>query len=180
MRQLPIQFLNECFRYEPTAGALVWLPRPRHHFASAAIMARANTKFAGTLAGSSDTKGYIRVKFRVVGKQIDYLAHRVIWAMSAQEWPENEIDHINGDRSDNRIENLREATSADNKRNTKVRRDNSSGYKGVSRYKHKFRARIRVDGRLINLGDFDTAEDAYGAYVLAAHKYHGAFVRSGP
>lgn len=90
------------------------------------------------------------------------------------------VDHINGDRLDNRRENLRLATKIENGRNSKQREDNQSGFKGVSRYRvgfDKWRARIRVDKKEIHLGVFETKEDAYQAYREAAIKYFGEFAR---
>lgn len=88
-------------------------------------------------------------------------------------------DHINGDSLDNRRDNLRVCTCAQNLRNARKRSDNTSGYKGVT-YRSRdsiWEANIQVDGKQIYLGRFQTAEAAYGAYCEAAVKYHGEFAR---
>lgn len=90
-------------------------------------------------------------------------------------------DHINGDRLDNRRSNLRLATHAENTRNALRRRDNTSGYKGVSysALVGKWRAYVNVDGQQQFLGCFDTAESAHEAYVSAAQQHYGEFVNPG-
>jgi len=108
-----------------------------------------------------------------------YQAHRVIWAMFHGEWPMNQIDHINGDRSDNRILNLREADFFQNSQNAKIRRDNTSGYPGVtfSKDRNQWTARICINGKKIYLGYFLTAELATEARK-EAEKKHGFLKRS--
>jgi hypothetical protein len=88
-------------------------------------------------------------------------------------------DHISGDTLDNRRSNLRLATRAENNQNAKRRKDNKTGYKGVSFRPDlgTWRARINVDNHSIFLGQFKTPEAAYAAYCDAAKKYHGAFAR---
>lgn len=109
--------------------------------------------------------------------QIDgkmYLTHRVIWLWHTGSWPEHEIDHIDRDPMNNRIENLRSITRSENMQNTGLHRDNSSGYPGVSFHKRtgKYEARIMVNNKQINLGLFNTTEEAYLAYQLAKIEYH--------
>lgn len=90
-----------------------------------------------------------------------------------------DVDHINGNGLDNRRENLRLATHAQNQCNQKIRTDNSSGYKGVRWHSgdRRWRARITFQGREIWLGNFSTAELAHAAYCSAAQKLHGQFAR---
>ena len=109
-----------------------------------------------------------------------YLAHRVIWLMNTGLWPDSFIDHIDGDRSNNLISNLRLATSSQNNRNVKLRKDNKSGFKGVcfSKDKRKFVSKISIDGKQVFLGHFDTAELAYQAYCNASKKHHKEFSRT--
>ncbi len=94
---------------------------------------------------------------------------------------EHEVDHKNGDGLDNRRENLRPATKAQNQHNKTKYRTNTSGYKGVSWLKseHKWQANIKVDGRQKKLGRFDTAEAAHLAYAEAARELHGEFSNTG-
>lgn len=101
-------------------------------------------------------------------------AHRIIFAIVYGEIPVGEVDHINGDRMDNRIENLRDVSSSENMHNSKKRKDNSSGFPGVTWYAlcQKWRAQIMADKRQIHIGDFDDFEDAVQARKKAKIKYH--------
>ena len=107
----------------------------------------------------------------------NYEPYRLAWLYMTGAWPTKFIDHINRDRTDNRWSNLREATYAENNRNTSIRSDNTSGYKGVSwhKFKSKWRAEIKVDSISKHLGYFSTKEEAYAAYIQAAKLYHGEF-----
>lgn len=92
--------------------------------------------------------------------------------------PDNiQVDHINLDRSDNRKENLRTCTNKENTRNSGKQRNNTSGYNGVTFRKdnNKWRARIKVDGKIIHLGDFNEKHSAAEAYDRAAIEYYGNF-----
>ncbi len=99
--------------------------------------------------------------------------HRVV--VGAQD--DEVVDHINGDKLDNRRVNLRRCSQAENARNVKKRPSNTSGYKGVVFFNHKqrWRAVIRINDRAVCLGFFDNAEDAAKAYDVGAVLYHGAF-----
>lgn len=105
-------------------------------------------------------------------------ASRLAWLYVYGEWPVDMIDHINGIRNDDRIENLRCATHAQNLRNRGKQRNNSSGFKGVYRHKNAWRARINVDGRTVSLGLFPNPEEAHQAYAQASVRYHGDFARA--
>jgi hypothetical protein len=128
---------------------------------------------AGTIAGTLDARGYIKIQ--IDGKY--YSAHRLIFFMMTGHWPEGEIDHINGDRSDNRWRNLREATPAENSRNRRTTARNTSGVPGVywDAASGKWRAQIQVNRKKINLGYFTEFEDAVAARRAAEVKYFGEF-----
>ncbi|WP_409242962.1 HNH endonuclease, partial [Enterobacter hormaechei] len=104
------------------------------------------------------------------------------WMYVHGELPELDIDHINGNPSDNRLENLRLVTHQQNMCNRKKRNDNSSGYPGVCFHKtnNKWHASIRVKGKRIHLGYFKTAKEAYDKYVEASKKYHSQYTRAQP
>ncbi len=121
---------------------------------------------AGSVCGGLNGWGY--VQFQYQGQT--YKAHRVIWLCIHGCWP-GELDHINGNRADNRIENLREVTRQENLRNQKVRINSSTGVMGVTRDGKKWRARIRVNGKFIHLGYFDAMEGAVAARKAADIKY---------
>jgi hypothetical protein len=131
---------------------------------------------AGDIAGSIGRAGYRIV--RIDGK--NYRAHRVIWLMAHGDWPEYEIDHINGNRDDNRISNLRHATRLQNAKNVGLSRRNKWGSKGVSwdSLKGSWRADICADGRARFLGNFATIPEARAAYSAAALELHGEFGRA--
>lgn len=102
-----------------------------------------------------------------------YRAHRVIWHMCFGYWP-NEIDHENGDRADNRLNNLRDVTHKVNSQNTKISSNNTSGVMGVSfdRTENNFKSYIRIDGKMINLGRFAKIEDAVNSRKQAEINYN--------
>lgn len=103
-----------------------------------------------------------------------YLTHRVVWLWHKGEWPEHEIDHIDQNKMNNRIENLRAATRSENQHNRSTNSNNSSGYPGVSFDKNtnKHKAYININSKQIYLGIFNTAEEAYLEYQLAKIQYH--------
>jgi hypothetical protein len=106
-----------------------------------------------------------------------YAAHRLAWFYCFKEWPECYIDHIDGNKSNNALDNLRECTDNENKYNTKLRKDNSVGYKGVSLdlRSSRYRAYITTNKKQKSLGYFSTAEEASEAYKRAAKELHGTF-----
>jgi len=127
------------------------------------------------IAGSIDNKNY----FRLTICQKSYQLHRVIWLWHYGELPTNDVDHIDGNPSNNKIENLRLATRSENLGNTKIQKNNTTGFKGVSFYKRtcKFQSRIQKNKKLVHLGFFDTPEEAHEAYKQAAIKHFGEFAR---
>jgi hypothetical protein len=112
----------------------------------------------GKEPGSLNTKGHVQI--RIDG--VLYVAHRLAWLYVNGRFPDNQIDHINGDKTDNRIVNLREATNKQNQENVPLQVNNTSGYRGVSFDKRlkKFRAYVCHNRRQITLGFFITAETA--------------------
>lgn len=130
----------------------------------------------GAVLGSRHNAGYVRI---CIDKE-DYLAHRLAWLYVHGEWPSQEIDHINGNRSDNRIANLRPATSTQNKINGGLREDNASGFRGVhfDKRRQKFIAQIKIGSRRKYIGQYDTAEAAGRAYLSTATATYGEFARA--
>jgi hypothetical protein len=174
-RELPSpEMLRQLLRYEPKTGLLFWLPRPLELFPDERAMKSWNTHFADARAFLfQENHGYMSGKvFRKT-----YRAHRVVWAIVNGKWPEGHIDHINGNRADNRIENLRDVTRISNQRNQKLSCKNTSGYAGVRHYpkRNKWSARIRINNRQdIYLGMFSSKDEAIAARKKAEadHGYH--------
>ncbi len=177
---LPIEQLRTYLRYDPASGLLTWLER-RVRPGLDRTDKGWNTRLAGKAAGRIGTHGavYVGISYRRLYESRNFAAHRVAWALHYGEWPPEDIDHINGDPTDNRIVNLRLATDSQNLRNAARRSDNTSGYKGVSwsKKERKWYAYINVDGRMICLGRFVNKADAISARRAAALHHFGEFAR---
>jgi hypothetical protein len=128
----------------------------------------------GTYSGSQGKAGYLRTQ--VAGTL--YFNHRLIWLMHHGSWPKN-LDHINNNKLDNRIENLRECNQTQNMQNCPNKKSNTTGVKGVGWRpdKKKFRARIVINQKETCIGHFLTLEEASQAIKEARTKYHGEFAR---
>jgi len=188
-RQLPsIDLLRQLLRYDPETGRLFWRERPLAMFRDSSYGATAtrsaewsakkwNSRHAGKEAFTADDGGGYR-RGQIFGGL--HRGHRVIWAVHFGVWPEHEIDHINGDKSDNRISNLRAATSSENAWNKSAYVNNTSGFKGVAWNEKagKWAANIKVFGVQKHIGYFDTPDEAHKAYCSAAAADHGDFART--
>jgi hypothetical protein len=163
MSTLTQKRLKEVLNYDPETGEFTWL-------VSAGRRVR-----VGDVAGYQRPDGYCRIQ--IDGR--NYRAHRLAWLHMTGEWPPHQIDHINGDPSDNRTSNLRPATHSQNMANSRKPRHNTSGFKGVSwqAAQRKWVASLKVNGRTRFLGRFDCPAAAHAAYVAAAVKHSGEFAR---
>ena len=143
--------------YNPETGQFIWLVTNR-------------IKRAGAIAGHHKTNGYIHIGFD--GKA--YKAHRLAWLVAHGSWPSGQIDHINRNRSDNRICNLRDVTPRINAQNRSVSKSSSSGVMGVSWHPtcKAWQSQITAHGRLHYLGTYKTAEAAGIAYQNAKRRLH--------
>lgn len=170
--------INQLLRYSPEDGKLFWKERSSSIFkttpkVTAERRARMwNLQFSGTEAFTCNyASGYKRGTFMGV----DYLAHRIIWKMVTGEDPD-QVDHINGVKSDNRISNLRNVSPQENARNQHTPRNNTSGRIGVcwNAGSAKWQASISVQGRLRHLGLFQSLDEAVAARSAAevGHQYH--------
>jgi hypothetical protein len=166
-------YIRECLAYFPETGVLVWLARPETHFKDVHRMRVANSKYAGKIAGSRNPDGYLYIGMR--GSL--YLAHRVIWKLVTGKDPLNEVDHVDRIRDNNRWKNLREADPSQNRCNTGMRYNNTTGLKGavLDPKLKQYRAAIGHKGSKIYLGLYPTAEAAHAAYSKAADSLHGTF-----
>lgn len=149
--------LREVLGYDPETG--VFTRR----------IARSWAARAGVVAGCVDGHGYTSIKIdgRIYG------AHRLAWFWVHGVWPAKKIDHINGDRADNRICNLRDVPTSTNCQNQRrAQSHNKTGFLGVSPDRGRFRAAIWLDGKNLHLGMFDTPEQAHDAYLNAKRRLH--------
>jgi hypothetical protein len=160
MKALTLADVHDWLTYDAMTGLLHWKKSPRYGIAS------------GTVAGSKNKRGYLAVN--ICGQKL--YAHRLAWLLSHGAWPESGVDHINGNKEDNRIANLRvipQALNVQNKRNASSR--NSTGLLGVSRARgNRFAAFIGVGKRNQYLGQFATAQEAQEAYLAAKRQLHPA------
>lgn len=172
-RQLPSpETLRQLLRYEPETGKLFWLPRTYDMFPDKRSFSTWMARFSGKEALISKTKdGY---RYGAVW-QFKVYAHRAIMAMHYNEWPPHDVDHINGVRDDNRWLNLRLATRSQNIRNSGLRSDNKTGFKGVMYLERERKFRAEIMGK--SLGYFNTAEGAAKAYQDAAISEYGDFAK---
>lgn len=159
---LTAQYLKSILMYDPLIGHFTWVNCGSY---------RINP---GTRAGSKNGKGYIQI---CIHSKL-YTAHRLAWLYTYGYFPAAWLDHINGNKSDNSIANLREATNAENQKNAKKRITNTSGFTGVSRSYKRWRATASHNGKSFNLGCFDTPEEASVAYKTFASKHHGIFAHN--
>lgn len=158
---MTVERAREIFDYNPETGWLTW-----RKFKGMLVM-------PGQRAGSVDAHGYRVVNPKFEGKVTCNKEHRVIWLWMTGEWPKGQIDHINGVRDDNRWANLRVVTNLQNAQNrTKV--VTKTGLIGVSLRKStgRYEAHIKVDGKKMHLGYFDTPEQARTIHLKAKSLYH--------
>lgn len=148
------EYVQSLLKYDPETGNFVWL----------------SGKTKGKLAGFSQSLGYIQICIN--GKF--YYAHRLAWLYTHGEWPTKLIDHIDGRRANNAIDNLRQASSVENGQNQrKAQSDNkTSGLLGVSKKNGRWRAAIKAGGKSIHIGTFDTPTDAHEAYLRVKRNVH--------
>jgi HNH endonuclease len=177
MKLPPVDVLRNLLDCDPETGRLQFRARPRSMFNSDRAMNAWNAKHAGKVAATScHVHGYAIIG--LLGRV--YPAHRVIWTLVHGYEPPQDIDHINGHRSDNRPVNLRAVTRSENGKNQKLHVTNKSGFSGVTwcRRNEAWAARITVEGRRKHLGyhsDFALAVKARKAaeVVHGFHENHG-------
>ncbi len=157
--ELTAEYLRSILNYEPATGIFTWKVRT------------ANRVKVGDVAGSQDGRGYLLISVQ----SRRYLAHRLAWLYMYGEWPEDQLDHINRNRSDNRRANLREVSHKQNGQNASKPSNNTSGHPGVSWNKRisKWVAYITHNQKKVHLGCFATIEEAVAARKAGELKYWG-------
>ena len=158
--ELSAEYLRLVLHYEPETGIFTWKVRTSPRIK------------VGDIAGCPEGGGYLQIRVCSRG----YKAHRLAWLHVYGEWPKEQLDHINRNRSDNRIANLREVTNKQNQQNRSKSSNNTSGHQGVHWDKRdsKWRARIRHNQKDIYLGLFENLEEALSARKAGELKYWGA------
>lgn len=155
-QELNARIVRGLLDYDPDTGAFRW-HKPK---------GRANRT---ERIGCPTKAGYLRIG--IGGKS--YYAHRLVWMHVFGRWPTADIDHLNGDPTDNRLVNLREISHAHNTHNVKTaNRNSTTKLLGVTQAGGRFKARIAVAGKVHHLGSFATAEEAHAAYIDAKRKLH--------
>lgn len=159
MRKLPLpspEVIRDALNYDPSTGLLMW-------------RATKGNVTSGQVAGYRKKDGYVYVRLGGV----KYVAHRLAWVHFHGVVPQDQIDHINGNTSDNRICNLREACDKLNQQNLQgPTRRNTSGYLGVYPSGKKWRALLQLNGVNHHIGSFPTAFEAHLAYMKAKREHH--------
>lgn len=171
-----VEYLNECFRYDSETGKLYWKERLLEHFDTPRGAINFNSRFANKETGSLNDKGYLTLKL----DKVLLRAHRVIWKIVTGVEPENFIDHIDGNRSNNIFTNLRDVNHISNNRNiTSISKNKSqeveNEYLGVYYIERtgNWTSAINFKNKKIHLGRFITKEEAALAYQLKRIELYG-------
>lgn len=164
------KYLKNALDYCPETGLFTWMERPRDNFSRDQDWKSWNTRFSKKITGYLHKKsGYMNIK-------LDYkthLAHRLAFLLMTGSFPENEVDHINQNKTDNKWNNLRDVTSRQNKMNTCMSKRNKSGFTGVCFNKADKKWRVSIGGakKRINLGCFEDLDEAIRVRKEANIKY---------
>lgn len=168
--------LHQYFELDANIG-LFWRTRPEITREDKIF----NSQFSGKRAGNlNKSTGYVLITIRKNGKRLVVKEHRIIVSMVRGEMVDDvQIDHVDTNRGNNSVGNLRVATGSQNNCNQGIRSDSTSGAKGVcfAKYAGKWRSIIRLNGKSHHLGYFTEKDDAVEAYNSAALKLHGDFAR---
>lgn len=155
--------------YDAMSGTFVW----KHRAGCKGF----NTRYAGKTAGVTCPRGYVYIRIRRRGF---YMAHRLAWLWVEGEWPAEEIDHADGNPSNNAWSNLRAATRSENAANRGVQKNSKTGIKGVfpsSKKAGRYAAQASMNGKIVKLGDFNSLDEAVAARAAAVAAMHGRFAR---
>ena len=169
MHTLSYARADTLLEYDPQSGTLIWKPRDRSEFSRDRLWTTWNKRWAGKEAGTIGAWGY-----RVISiDHINFFAHRIAWLLANGSMPEGDMDHINGDRADNRIENLRSVDRSANLKNSSRRKTNRSGVTGVywDKSRQQWLAKLNSNRKAVFLGRFDALDDAVAARLSANPEY---------
>ncbi len=167
MSKIDADRLRTLLSYDPETGHFTWRADKKN--SRGQVIARSGARAGGLNAG-----GY----WQMVIDREHYFGHRLAWLYVHGEWPTNQIDHANGNPNDNRLCNLRIANHSQQRANQKLRKDSSTGVKGV--YRHKsglYCARCMRKGHPTFSAYFHSLEDAGAAYAAASKRMYGEFAR---
>jgi hypothetical protein len=171
MKQIPLDRLRTLLSYDPESGNLTWLDRPRSDFADDRSFTRWQRYRVGHVAGciGPGSRGYVCIC--IAG--LNHLGHRIGWGLHYGAAVAGQIDHINGDRADNRISNLREVDSLGNSRNAALAKNNKSGVTGVcwSTVFNLWVVGIGVNNGWVNLGRYASKVEAIAVRKAAERQY---------
>lgn len=164
-RDKRIEHFREWLDYDPTTGVFTWIKV-------------SGKGYLGTPAGTLTKKGYLAIGVRGVLVP----AHRLAWLWGHGQWPSDQIDHINGNKTDNRLSNLREATNQQNHFNRGPQKNSTTGVKGVYWFKpnRQWKAQIVISGRSTVLGYFHDFDQAVACRKEAEERLHGDWAHRGP
>lgn len=166
--QLTAQYVRSILDYNADSGIFTWRHRPERNKSW-------NSRYAGKRAGNFSDQ-YVQIDI----DGITHKAHQIAWLLATGNWPTAAIDHRDTNKSNNKIQNLRLATSSQNSSNAVIYSNNTSGVKGLTWRKNRncWCARITVRYKVIVIGHFHSKSEAISALENARHKYHGEFARS--
>lgn len=154
---MPFEQARAAFEYDPESGVIRWKIRA------------ANCVRIGDVAGTVNVQGYVKVKYR--GRE--YAAHRLAWLLTYGRMPSQQIDHIDCDKANNRVANLRDVPQSVNQQNRKTSRvDSESKLLGAHRHMKSWKAGITISGKSHHIGKFTTAREAHEAYKEFKRKNH--------
>lgn len=169
--RIPVEVLKERLNYDSESGVLTWKTTNRY----------LGWDKVGTVAGHEHKvnakSGATYLVVKIDGDTV--MAHRAAWALYYGEYPELCVDHINCDKKDNRIVNLRLATLSEQQQNKPTPKNNTSGYKGVTwnEKRGEWLVRIMVEGKRKHIGWFKTAEEGFAKYCEVGKSLHGDFFK---
>lgn len=162
------EYVRECLDYDPETGLATWKRRPVEHFSSNRICNLWNSKHSNKEAGTLKKTNYRQVTIN----HKRYTVHRLAWLIVYGEWPKNDIDHIDKDRRNNKITNLRDVTNSENQKNRSMNRNNTSGHTGIKLVPNgNWVVVICVNGKNKTIGTFRDKEDAIQARKDAEIQY---------